>query len=639
VVSLLIAVLASCVPGQVEGAGPNLVADPSFEEPRTLDAWNVQLPVGTSVRPDGTVSRSGRSSILIETLPGHEQDAYPAIKFRVRPKPGQRYRADVWIKSQCQNGLGGFIVLETTRGGRRFELIDGDQPGPTTGGWVKATAATVVAAGAEELSLALVAHGAGRAWFDDVSLVKVAEAPPQPPPGPIRLEVRADEIINPRFDGFGGGYGDLCLWTGYARSLGIDAHDVSLIARRLKSMRPHIARLWYSYEYEPEEGKFAPASEPMVNLVNTIRLYQEAGTEVVLNAMGDYFAYPSWMKEPGSTSKLPAPAKREAMVRSYVEAVKYLRRDLRLENVRYLALFVEPGNDYRRPVPVREYVRLHKLLDEMLRQQGLRDEVRVLGSFDCAGPAHGLDPWCAQVLGAGLARYVDVITAHTYRHRNVQSLDPWVEARREAIRKATPDGPARPFWITEFGYSNFLGDFTFDNPEMRTYEYGLFAADFAVEALHDRVSAALIWCLAPVYYSDRFQQKAALWEHKDRGWEPRPPFYSWSVLCRYTRPGSQVLATKTMPPAADLRSVALRAPSGEITLLVVNRCLRDLALEVRLPVRAKTRVHEFLYSRDTVPTADREMLRPRAHGEVEPGKAISLRMPQDAFLLITDIGK
>ena len=31
----------------------------------------------------------------------------------------------------------------------------------------------------------------------------------------------------------------------------------------------------------------APASEPMVNLVNTIRLYKEAGTEVVLNAMGD----------------------------------------------------------------------------------------------------------------------------------------------------------------------------------------------------------------------------------------------------------------------------------------------------------------------------------------------------------------
>lgn len=271
----------------------------------------------------------------------------------------------------------------------------------------------------------------------------------------------------------------------------------------------------------------------MVNLVNTIRLYREAGTDIVLNAMGDYFAYPAWMKEPGSTSKLPAPGKREAMVRSYVDAVKYLRRDLGLANVRHLALFVEPGNDYHRPIPVEEYVRLHKLLDEMLKKRGLRKEVVILGSFDCAGPAHGLDPWCDKVRKAGLAQYVDVITAHTYRHRNVLSMDPWVKSRLDAIRKAAPGGPARPFWITEFGYSNFLGDFTFDNPEMRTYEYGVFAADFAVQALRNRVSVALIWCLAPVYYSDRIQKRASLWEHKDRGWEPRPPFYAWSLLCRY----------------------------------------------------------------------------------------------------------
>ncbi|MGO8746867.1 MAG: hypothetical protein ACLQNE_12850 [Thermoguttaceae bacterium] len=638
-VSLLVAPLLLWMPFPVECAERNLVPDSSFEEPRILEAWSVQEPAGTSVRLDRTVARTGKSSLCIETLPGHEEDTYPAVKFRVRPKPGERYRAEVWIKSQCKNQLGGFIVLETTRGEQRFELIDGDQPGPTTDGWVKASAATVIAPGAEGLSLGLVAHGAGRAWFDDVTFVKVAEAPPQPPPGLIRLEVQADAVINPRFDGFGGGYGDLQLWTGYARSLGIDAQDISLIADRLKAMRPHIARLWYGYEYEPEEGKFAPASEPMVNLVNTIRLYKEAGTEVVLNAMGDYFAYPPWMKEPGSTSKLPAPAKREAMVRSYVEAVKYLRRDLGLNNVRYLALFVEPGNDYHRPVPPEEYVRLHKLLDEILQQRRLRKEVLVLGSFDCAGPAHGLDPWCAKVLKAGLAQYVDVITAHTYRHRNVLSMDPWVQVRLEAIQKAASGGPARPFWITEFGYSNFLGNSTFENPEMRTYEYGLFAADFAVEALRNRVSAALIWCLAPVYYSDQIQQKASLWEHKDRRWEPRPPFYSWSLLCRYTRPGSQVLATKTEPQAADLRSVALRTASGEITLLIVNRCLRDLALEVQLPAGSKSKIREFLYSRNTVPTLDRAMLRPRAVHAVTPGKKIPLSIPQDAFLMLTEIGE
>ena len=618
----------------VRGAEQNLISRPSFEAPRALDAWTIQQPAGTSVRLDTTVGRSGKTSVVIETAAGQEKDSYPAVKFSVVPEPGECYRVEVWIKTECQNELGGFLVFETTKGGQRFELIDGDQPGPKTNGWVKATAATVVATGAEKLTVGLVAHGAGKVWFDDVTFVRTNEAPQQPPPGPIRLEVLPDQILNSCFQGFGGGYGDLHLWTGYARQLGVDQHDIDLIAARLKSMRPHITRLWYGYEYEPEEGKFAPHSEPMLNLVNTIRLYKDAGTDVVLNAMGDYFAYPAWMKEPGSTSKLPAPGKRDAMVRSYVDAVQYLRRDLKLDNVRYLALFVEPDNDYHRPVPVDEYVRLHKLLDQQLRERGLRQEVVILGSFDCCGPTHGLDPWCDKVLQAGLLSYVDRIASHTYRHRNVRSLEPWIEARHQAIRTASGTSPPKPLWITEFGYSNFLGNATFENPEMDNYEYGLFAADFAVEALRQRVSAALIWCLAPVYYTAEIQQKASLWQHKDRSWEPRPPFYSWSLLCRYTRPGSLVLDTRVQPTAVDLRTVALRSPSGEITVLLVNRCLRDVTVDLALPVKPGSRFREFIYSRDTIPTPDRAMLKPRA---LPPGVPISVDVPQDAFVLLTEM--
>jgi len=637
----------------VRGAEQNLISQPSFEAPRALDAWTIQQPAGTSVRLDTTVGRSDKTSVVIETAAGQEKDSYPAVKFSVVPKPGECYRAEVWIKSECQNELGGFLVFETTKGGQRFELIDGDQPGPKTNGWVKATAATVVATGAEKLTVGLVAHGAGKVWFDDVTFVRTNEAPQQPPPGPIRLEVLPDQILNSCFQGFGGGYGDLHLWTGYARQLGVDQHDIDLIAARLKSMRPHMTRLWYGYEYEPEEGKFAPHSEPTLNLVNTIRLYKDAGTDVVLNAMGDYFAYPAWMKEPGSTSKLPAPDKRDAMVRSYVDAVQYLRRDLKLDNVRYLALFVEPDNDYHRPVPVDEYVRLHKLLDQQLRERGLRQEVVILGSFDCCGPTHGLDPWCDKVLQAGLLSYVDRIASHTYRHRNVRSLEPWIEVRHQAIRTASGTSPPKPLWITEFGYSSFLDNFTFENPEMDSYQYGLFAADFAVQALRNRVAAALIWCLAPVYYNAEIQQKASLWQHKDRGWEPRPPFYSWSLLCRYTRPGSQVLVTRAEPSAVDLRTVALRSPSGEITLLMVNRCLRDVTMDVVWPSKPGGRFREFIYSRDTIPTPDRRMLPPRAEhvwhlqpsegplpgkpAPPQPGRPISVTVPRDAFLLLTEM--
>ncbi len=106
--------------GVVRSDEPNLILQASFEEPRALDGWAPQQPPGTSVRVDTSVGHSGKSSVLIETQPGSEKESYPAIKFGIVPKPGERYAAEVWLKSECQNELGGFIVFETTQGGQRF---------------------------------------------------------------------------------------------------------------------------------------------------------------------------------------------------------------------------------------------------------------------------------------------------------------------------------------------------------------------------------------------------------------------------------------------------------------------------------------------------------------------------------------
>jgi hypothetical protein len=89
-----------------------------------------------------------------------------------------------------------------------------------------------------------------------------------------------------------------------------------------------------------------------------------------------------------------------------------------------------------------------------------------------------------------------------------------------------------------------------------------------------------------------------------------------------------------MSGCIDLRSVALRSPSGEITVLLVNRCLRDLTIDVVLPAKPASRFREFVYSRDTIPTSDRAMLKPRA---LPPGGPITVTVPQDAFLLLTEM--
>jgi hypothetical protein len=339
--------------------------------------------------------------------------------------------------------------------------------------------------------------------------------------------------------------------------------------------------------------------------------------------------------KPNDQSKLPAIEKREAMVRSFVDAVEFLRRRQGLTNVKYLSLFVEPDNDPVRTVPPDIYVELHRLLDRLLTERGLRQEVRVLGSGDACGPPHAIDPWCRDILEAGILKYVDGIASHTYQHRDVTSLTSWIRSRQEAIRENSASDGQKPFWITEFGYSAHLE--TFDIPEMRTYDYGLFAGDFAIQAMRDGVAGLMIWGLGPVYYDGQFQQKAGLWDHHEDQWRPRPVFYSYSLLCRHTPKESRVIDVVASPQPAWFRSVALQNAAGKTTVLLANRSPEPLPLEIRLDQSQEKTLREYCYSAQSVPTPDQAMLRPVAEYRLGGGQPAKITVPGNSFVLLSDM--
>jgi len=68
----------------------------------------------------------------------------------------------------------------------------------------------------------------------------------------------------------------------------------------------------------------------------------------------------------------------------------------------------------------------------------------------------------------------------------------------------------------------------------------------------------LMWCLTDTDYGQ--PMKWGLWRFRDEGWEPRPGFYSWSLITRYTEIGSSVHPLKTN--AEDAAGVAFRAPTN-----------------------------------------------------------------------------
>jgi hypothetical protein len=353
---------------------------------------------------------------------------------------------------------------------------------------------------------------------------------------------------------------------------------------------------------------------------------------VVLCPWGDSFAYPEWMG--GGGGRLPAPGEREAMVRSLADFVAHMRNERGLTNLRYVCLMNEPDNDPTRPVTAAEFVHLTRRLDAELRRRGVRDEVTLLTADESSSGSMESSLWLRSVLAEGMRR-ADAVSVHTYRQEYVPGLVPWLAARREEI-DASAHGRGKPLLITEFGVMRPDAG-TFDCPQNEEYGYGLFLADFGITAASNGASAALMWCLFDTYYTDELCQHWGLWRHGEEGWAPRPGFYAWSLVTRYTRAGSRVARVVGSPAASDVRAVAFRAPGGEVSVLLVNRYARDLRVTLDLGLSRAARVTRYVYSREAVATAGDAML--GASGELRSarGGTITLEVPAESFTVLTEL--
>jgi len=608
------------------GVRLNLAANPSFEQGDAVpEGWErYQYPGAVLTRDAGVARTGGASARTVSDAQGAKE--YPCFRFTLRKVTvGEEYEGSAWARTRGIGDLGGYVTLEFMSGGRRLHWVQSEFTGSGDRDWARLHVRAMVPDGADSVVLALVAHGVGQVWFDDAELVRTGEAPAPFTGDEVSLRVRPERTLCRRLDGLGA-HGDFMLTRKCNTDRGVDERDRELILRRVEAMRPHLIRTLFDYQWwEPEEGRKTPDSEALRDYLLWVRFLKGIGTSVLLHPWGDYFAYPEWMRD--GTSRLPRPEKRDAMVRSLVDFVEFLRRGQGLDNVRTLCLMNEPDSDFLRLVPLDEYLRLYRLLDRLLCERGLRDEITLLGVDECQSGPSEVSRWFVDCLAQGL-RLWDGISVHTYRHQYVPNLVPWLEQRRRLLR-----GSGKPLLVTEFGY----GGETFKNWENGKYEYGLFLADFAITALRGGASAALMWCLGDTYYTADLCQEYGLWRYKDQGWEPRPGFYSWSLVTRHTRAGSRVVAVQVSPPTPDVRAVALLSPRGELSVLAVNRYRRPLRASLQIGLRRRAALREYRYTRDSVPVPGGGMIEASRVLQAEPDSRLPLELPAESFVLLSEV--
>lgn len=638
----------------------NLLPNPSFEAGNEVpQGWERFRPQGSTLSRDATVSRTGAASARIDLTPGCAAE-YPNFSFPLQPvAAGEEYQGTVWARTRGMTDLGAYATIEFLTGNRRNHFISSDFTGPGDHDWMLLTVRGMVPTGVDNVRFQLVAHGTGQVWFDDAAFVRTAAAPAAFTGDQVRLTLRPDRVLCDRLWGFGA-QGDFFLHCDFNASHGMTDRDISQALRRVEEMRPHILRTFFAYQWwEPQEGHHTPDSQWMKDYVFWLRFLQSIGCQVLLTPWGDCFAYPDWMRD--GDQRLPRPAKRDAMVRSLVDLISYLRRDQGLDNLRTVCLMNEPTAVPVRGVDVGEYVRLNRLLDRGLRDRGLRDQVSLLGVDECQGGNTLSKGWLEEVASRGL-EYADAVSVHTYLHEYVPGLVPWLKERQEVVRRAPGATRNLPLLITEFGY----GGETYKNWRNQEYDYGLFLGDFAVTALRQGAAGALTWCLFDQYYTDQLKQEWGLWEFPPETaaeagtagkageagtagavhplpaaryppLAPRPGFWAWSLVTRYSRPGSRVLDLAATPDSPQVHGVALRSPEGGLSLLVVNRTARPVRAALDLALTKPRLLRVYCYRPERVPVAGGEMLGAEATLRAEPARRLSLELPARSFTVMTDL--
>ena len=150
----------------------------------------------------------------------------------------------------------------------------------------------------------------------------------------------------------------------------------------------------------------------------------------------------------------------------------------------------------------------------------------------------------------------------------------WIKNRADLLKTASK---RTDLIVGEFGmYGEENG--TYWQPKTLTYEYGLFIGAFSLTAINEGASQILYWNLTDTYVTldnsgmspgdDNFRTGYGLWQYKDKNWEAKPGYYSFSLLSSKTAAGDTVY-----PVASDIDTVfssAFVSPSGELTLAVVN---------------------------------------------------------------------
>jgi hypothetical protein len=413
------------------------------------------------------------------------------------------------------------------------------------------------------------------------------------------------------------GFGVNWQTTDYSSSTPSSTDWTNIYVPRLQFMKPGIVRLLMSVNYIGSPGTYNFNTADMTQLYRVLDYCQANNIPVLLTEWGNGWIQPSGWKLGDS---------------NYINAIgaymNYFINTKGYSCIKWFALGNEPNYDPTNyPNGISDWVSAVTALKNKFSSLGL-------SGFTIAGPdTSDTDNWVTSVASSHNT-LVSAYDMHRYEAssylQNSGFESNLTSTVWNSVVSSDTNQSGKPFIIGEAGIADGMS--TNSNTNISTFNYGLWMADYGVQAARAKVGAIAAWSLDNNGVSG---QDWGLWKSKASGYTLNPWWYTWSLLSHCVPAGSTIYAPTN--PSSSVRVMGAQTRSGEWTFVAVNQGSSSVDLNFIASGNTQQTFSRYIYSSSSQPVDNSGIPVASSTFQSTPSAGVSCTVPATSVIVLTSV--
>jgi hypothetical protein len=383
-------------------------------------------------------------------------------------------------------------------------------------------------------------------------------------------------------------------------STGLTASDFATITSRVSWMKLPVIRVMMQADYSSAE---------LTQLYKILDYAKANNITVVLTEWGWGYGSSRYLSEDAYQAKVIS------YLGTFVNTKGYT-------NIKYLVLGNEPNYE-NYPNGFSEWKTVVDQMYARLAAAGLNNQIKILGpdtSNDLGWLNSAVSQAHDELGGYDVHGYLsdsttgDIESYFTSGWAYPLANDPGISTKPLIIGEAgMQDGANHPY----------------GNANINDYVYGLWMADYGVQAARSGSSAVCAWMLSDDSHDGFYW---GMMDNRHNGQTLRPWFYTWSLLSRSV-PKNSIIYKVTQP--SGIRILASKAPTGEWTFVAVNRGSTSVNLRFVAPGASQVNFKQYVYSSSAQPVDSNGFPVPVSSFAATPSSGLNTTVPENSVVFLT----